>query len=68
MGRLQEVRQKAGLTQEGLARKADLALNTIVKLEAGRAEPKLKTARAIASALNTTVEDIWPSTQINVSA
>lgn len=60
MSRLTQVRLQSGLTQQALANRAGLALNTIVKLEAGRADPRLRTARCIAAALNSSVEELWP--------
>lgn len=68
MSRLSEVRSKAGLTQQGLAQKAGLALNTIVKLESGRADPRLKTARAIASALKVPLDELWPIDSLDLQS
>jgi transcriptional regulator with XRE-family HTH domain len=51
---LRDLREKAGLTQEALARKADLSLGYIAKLEQGKAQPSWATVKALAKALGTT--------------
>jgi transcriptional regulator with XRE-family HTH domain len=51
---LRELRERAGLSQEGLARKANLSLSTITKLEQGRMNPSWETVKALAAALGTT--------------
>jgi transcriptional regulator with XRE-family HTH domain len=48
---LRELREKAGLTQEGLARKANLSLGYVAKLEGRRAQPSWATVKALAKAL-----------------
>jgi transcriptional regulator with XRE-family HTH domain len=48
---LRRARQKAGLSQEALADKADLHRNTIPPLEGDQAEPRLSTILALARAL-----------------
>jgi DNA-binding XRE family transcriptional regulator len=59
---LREVREKAGLSRGGLARRADLSNESIERLEGkGDPTPTLSTARKIASALGVSVEDIWPT-------
>jgi transcriptional regulator with XRE-family HTH domain len=48
---LRELREKAGLSQEQLARRANVTLNTINKLENQRAQPSWATVRKLAMAL-----------------
>jgi len=56
--KLRKLRQAQGLSQEKLARLADVALNTIVKIETGRNQnPTLDTLKKIAKALNVKVDD-----------
>jgi len=49
---LAKIRKEKGLTQEGLARKANISYHTVIKLESGgiknpKAETILKLARAL---------------------
>jgi DNA-binding XRE family transcriptional regulator len=59
---LRALREKAGLAQEGLSRRANVSTNTIVRLETRPEKtPTLATARKIARALGVAVESIWPT-------
>jgi len=50
--RIQEARKAAGLTQEGLARRADVSLNGLAQLEqGGRKDPHVSTVQKLAVAL-----------------
>ena len=49
--RLKALRQKSGLTQEGLAQAAGLRREAVARLELGTREPLLATAKALAKAL-----------------
>lgn len=50
---IKKYRSKAGLTQEALARKADVSYNTIIKIESkGITDPRVGTLSKIAKALN----------------
>jgi transcriptional regulator with XRE-family HTH domain len=55
-GMLRELRKQAGLSQEALARKANLSLATITKLEQGRVQPSWETVKALAEALGTSCQ------------
>ena len=56
--KLRKLREDNGLSQEKLARLADVALNTIVKIETGRNQnPTLDTLKKIANALDVKVDD-----------
>src|SRR5713101_7863288 len=48
---LRKLREKAGLTQEALARSADLSLSTVTKLELGGIDPAWSTVQRLAKAL-----------------
>jgi transcriptional regulator with XRE-family HTH domain len=49
---LRHLRKRAGFSQEGLAREAEVSVATIVKLEAGRVvDPTWSTIRRLAKAL-----------------
>jgi transcriptional regulator with XRE-family HTH domain len=57
--RIRELRKAQGLSQEKLARQADLSLNLIGRLERGVIlDPHYSTLRGIASALGVPVEDL----------
>ena len=53
------LRKAKGLSQEKLARLADVANNTIIKIEAGKNQnPTLDTLKKIAKALEVSVDDL----------
>jgi len=55
--RLKQARRLRGLTQEKLARLADLSVNTVIKLETAVYQPRPETARKLARALDVSV--LW---------
>jgi len=56
---VRKARKKAGLSQDKLAREADVAYNTIVKIESGEnPNPTIDTLKKIASALDVDVGDL----------
>jgi transcriptional regulator with XRE-family HTH domain len=56
---IKRLRKKKGLTQEKLARMADIANNTLVKIEMGMAkEPTITTVIKIADALEVSVDEL----------
>ncbi|TSC91385.1 MAG: XRE family transcriptional regulator [Parcubacteria group bacterium Licking1014_17] len=56
---LRKLRDAKGLTQEKLARLADVANNTIIKIEAGKNQnPTLDTLKKISKALGVSVDDL----------
>jgi len=56
---LRMMREAKGLSQEKLARLADVANNTIIKIEAGKNQnPTLDTLKKIARALDVSVDDL----------
>ena len=58
--RIKEVREEIGMTQEELAKKSGISRTTISALENGsNKNTSSKTLLAIATALNTTVENIF---------
>ena len=60
---LEIARRASGLTQRELAARCGVARETISRVECGDA-PRLRTARAIARALNTSVDAILPAAAI----
>lgn len=57
--RIREFRVKKGLSQEKLARLADVALNTVAKIEAGESKhPTIQTIAGIAKALGVSLDDL----------
>lgn len=56
---LRKLRIAKGLSQEKLARLADVANNTIIKIEAGKNQnPTLDTLKKISKALEVSVDDL----------
>jgi DNA-binding XRE family transcriptional regulator len=55
---LRETRLKQALSQRDLALKAGVAPKTIVDLELGRHEPRLRTIRRVAEALGVQVDHV----------
>lgn len=56
---LRKLREQKGLTQEKLARLADVSNNTVIKIEAGKNEnPTLDTLKKLANALDISVDDL----------
>ena len=54
---LAKLRKEKGLTQEGLARKANISYHTIIKIEnEGIENPKIETVIKLAKALNVTID------------
>lgn len=57
--KIKKCRLKAGLTQEKLARKADISYTTLTKMESGVIKnPSVKVVAKIASILNVAIEDL----------
>jgi transcriptional regulator with XRE-family HTH domain len=57
--KIKEIRIKNGLSQEKLARLANVALNTVVKIEAGESKhPTIQTMAGIAKALNVSLDSL----------
>jgi len=57
--RIRELRNKKGLSQEKLARLADVSYNTIVKIESGESEnPTIQTMAGIAKALGISLDEL----------
>jgi len=56
---IKKFRKEKGLTQEALARKADISYNTIIKLETGGIkDPRVSTLKKITDALNITIDEL----------
>ncbi|MBI5079050.1 helix-turn-helix transcriptional regulator [Candidatus Wolfebacteria bacterium] len=56
---LKKLREKKGLSQDRLAKLADIANNTIIKIEQGEnINPRLDTLKKIAKALEVKVDDL----------
>jgi DNA-binding XRE family transcriptional regulator len=53
-------REAAGLTVEALAEKSRVTTEMIVRIEAGRADPRLSAMMALAASLNLEIGDIVP--------
>lgn len=57
--RLRELRQKAGLSGNALARKAGVAQSTVSEIEAGHALPTLPTLNRLCQAMGITLGDFF---------
>ena len=56
---IERLRRQKGLSQEKLARLADVANNTIIKMESGENKnPTLETLRKVAKALDVSVDEL----------
>ena len=56
---LKKYRKRLKLTQEGLARKADISYNTVIKLETGAiADPRMETLKKLAAALEISLDEL----------
>lgn len=57
---IRKLRQQKGMSQDRLSKKANLALNTIVKIETGESpNPTVETLEKIAKALGVLVVDLF---------
>lgn len=57
--KVRKARKKSSLSQDKLARKADVAYNTVVKIESGENKnPTIETLRSIAKALDISVDEL----------
>lgn len=57
--KLIKIRKEKGLTQEGLARKANISFHTLVKIESGRIKnPKIDTVVKLAEALDVSLDEL----------
>lgn len=56
---IKKLREAKGLSQEKLARLADVANNTLIKMESGENKnPTLETLKKVAKALEVSVDDL----------
>ncbi len=57
--RLEELRRKAGVTQEDLADKLEVSRQTIGSLESGRYNPSIQLAFKLARFFKVTIEELF---------
>jgi len=56
---IKKCRNKLRLTQEALARKANISYNTIIKLESkGIVDPRMETLKKLSNALKITIDEL----------
>jgi len=56
---IKKYRNKLGISQDVLSKRANLAFHTIAKIEAGSTpDPRIETVKKIADALNVTLDDL----------
>jgi len=58
VGRIRQARRRAGLSQEELAKAADVSPATVVQVELGHRQPQGRTLRKLAGALGVEVADL----------
>lgn len=58
--RIKEIREKIGLSQVELARRARIASTNLSAIECGRLAPWPKVKRSLARVLKTTPEELFP--------
>jgi transcriptional regulator with XRE-family HTH domain len=63
-----EERQKAGLTQEELAERADVSARFISFLETGRRQPSLSTLHALSKGLRMQMQDLMAAVELRHEA
>jgi len=57
---IRKLRQKKGISQDRLSKEADIALNTVVKIETGEnPNPTVETLEKIAKALDVSMADLF---------
>lgn len=57
--KVKKLREKLGLSQEKLARLADVSTNTIINIESGKQQnPTIETVKKIATALGVSIEEL----------
>ena len=57
--RIKKLRLKKGISQDGLSKTADMAVNTITKIETGKEQnPKIQAPRKIAEALDISINNL----------
>ncbi len=56
--RIRDLRESSGMTQEALARAADIGRVTLVRLEKGEQSPRFRTLDAIARALGRSISEL----------
>lgn len=57
---IRKLRQKKGISQDRLSKEADIALNTVVKIETGESpNPTVETLEKIAKALGVSIADLF---------
>ena len=57
---IRKLRQKKGISQDRLSKEADIALNTVVKIETGESpNPTVDTLEKIAKALDVEIKDLF---------
>ena len=57
--KLKTTRQQKGLTQVQVAKKANITVMSYQRYESGEREPRTSTAKLIAQALSSTVEELF---------
>ena len=57
-GRLQRLREKAGLTQEALSKQCGISRGTLARIETGRYFPRFQTLERLADGLQVRFEDL----------
>src|SRR5688572_24734641 len=65
--KISNARRSAGLTQEELAQRAQLAVRTVQRIETGQSIPRMYSLRAIAKALDIPYSEIDPASYVDIA-
>ena len=61
---IRQARTEQGLSQQKLAELAGISISYVKLLEDGESTPTITIARAVALALGVSVDDLWPTSQL----
>ena len=64
--RIKRLRDKVGLTQEGLAKRVEVSKNTVLNWEKDRREPRSSEVEALADALCVPVSELLPTSEASI--
>jgi transcriptional regulator with XRE-family HTH domain len=63
---VKRIRQEQGLSQQALAKKADVNKVTLIRIESGKGNPNIETLEKLADALGVELSDFFPKAQVSL--
>jgi transcriptional regulator with XRE-family HTH domain len=63
---VKRIRQEQGLSQQALAKKADVNKVTLIRIESGKGNPNIETLEKLADALGVELSDFFPKAQASL--